>query len=182
MKGSSGRLLVVTGPPGAGKSTVARLLADRYDPSVLVEGDKFFDFLATGAIEPWLPESNEQNEVVTRAASAAAGEYARGGFTTVYNGIVGPWFLATFAAGTGLQRLDYVVLLPSVERCLHGVQTRIDHGFTDEPATHKMHAEFANATIDARHVLDPPEDPALVADVIALALDAGTYTYEVVSA
>ena len=71
MTGQSGRLVVISGPPGAGKSTVARLLADRYDPSALVEGDAFFAFLARGAIEPWLPESNEQNEVVTRAAGSS---------------------------------------------------------------------------------------------------------------
>ena len=49
-----GFLLIVSGPPGAGKSTVSRRLADSFDPSVLVEGDAFFGFLASGAIQPWL--------------------------------------------------------------------------------------------------------------------------------
>jgi hypothetical protein len=106
-------LLVVTGPPAAGKSTVARLVTDRFEPSALVEGDAFFAFLARGAIEPWLPQSADQNEVVIQAAATAAGRYAAGGITTVYDGVVGPWFLPTFAAASGLEALDYVVLLPS---------------------------------------------------------------------
>jgi energy-coupling factor transporter ATP-binding protein EcfA2 len=70
-----GSLLIVTGPPGAGKSTVAKLLADSMPRSVLVEGDAFFGFLANGAIDPWLPESHEQNTVVTKAAGKATGEW-----------------------------------------------------------------------------------------------------------
>jgi dephospho-CoA kinase len=69
-------LLVVTGPPGAGKSAVTRVLADRFEPSVVVEGDAFFAFLARGAVPPWLPESNAQNEIVAEAAASAAGRYA----------------------------------------------------------------------------------------------------------
>ena len=53
-----GSLLIVTGPPGAGKSTVAKLLAASMPRSVLVQGDAFFGFLANGAIDPWLPESH----------------------------------------------------------------------------------------------------------------------------
>lgn len=175
-------LLIVTGPPGAGKSTVAAILASRVEPSVLVAGDDFFGFLARGAIPPWQPESDRQNEVVT----AAAGRFVAGGFETVYDGVVGPWFLRTFAVATGCEQVDYVVLLPPVERCLERVATRVGHGFTDDAATRKMHAEFAGAAVDARHVLaEPPgapgaeNTPELVADRIEAARARGALTYQV---
>jgi cytidylate kinase len=175
-----GSLLVVTGPPGAGKSSVARLLASAADRSVLVEGDAFFGFLANGAIDPWLPESNDQNTVVTRAAASAAGQFAAGGFRTVYDGVVGPWFLSTFAGSTALERLDYVILLPPADTCVRRVATRRNHGFTDEAATRKMHAEFATAAIPDRHVLlDPPGDANAVAALVHAALDRGDLTFEI---
>jgi len=147
-------LLVVTGPPGAGKSTVARLVAGRVSPSALVEGDAFFTFLDQGAIAPWLKEADAQNEIVVRAAAAAAGRFGAS-YATVYDGIIGPWFLPTFTGATALDGLHYAVLLPSVAECVARVSTRQGHGFRDEAATRQMHAEFAQACagIDQRHVL-----------------------------
>jgi energy-coupling factor transporter ATP-binding protein EcfA2 len=177
---AAGSLLVVSGPPGSGKSTVSQVLARAAPHSVLVEGDAFFAFLASGAIEPWRPESNDQNTVVTRAAASAAGAFAVGGYETVYDGVVGPWFLPTFGAATGLDRLDFVVLLPDVEVCVQRVATRKGHGFTDEPATRWMHAQFANAIVADRHVLrDPPAGIEAVAALIASAHEAGELAHPI---
>ncbi len=145
-------LLIVTGPPGAGKSTVSAMLAVRLSPSVLVEGDQFFGFLAEGAIEPWLPESRFQNGIVTEAAASATGRFAAH-YDTIYDGVVGPWLLPTFVSVTGLAELDYAILLPPVDVCVSRVRARTGHGFSDEAATHKMHTEFDGASIDRRHVL-----------------------------
>ena len=162
-----GSLLIVSGPPGAGKSTVALLIAERFERSVLVEGDAFFGFLAAGAIEPWRSESHHQNEVVTEVAARATGTFVRGGYDTVYDGVVGPWFLPTFAAGTGLEQLDYVVVLPPLEASLERVASRVGHGFADLEATASMHRQFADAVIDDRHLIcDDDADPDAIASII----------------
>ena len=149
-----GSLLVVTGPPGAGKSTVAEELARSIGSSVLVEGDAFFRFLRNDAIDPWLPEANDQNTTVTQAAGSAAGRFAQGGLHTVYDGVIGPWFLDVFLASTGLANLDYVVLLPPAETCVERVLIRENHGFTDVAAARHMHDQFASRRPEARHILD----------------------------
>jgi cytidylate kinase len=175
-----GSLLVITGPPGAGKSTVAQAVAAAADHSVLVEGDAFFAFLRNGRIDPWLAGSNEQNTIVTEAAAAAAGRFTLGGYATVYDGVIGPWFLETFAKATGLDSFEYAILLPSVELCVKQVAERTGHGFTDEAATRKMHKEFADARIARRHVLDDPWDSVdSVVERVTAAIGRGDLRYQV---
>jgi hypothetical protein len=141
-------------------------------------GRHLLAFLDQGAIPPWLPESNAQNDVVTRAAAAATGQYARGGLTTVYEGVVGPWFLPTFLETTGLDSLHYAVLFPTVEVCLERVATRVGHGFDDEPATRKMHAEFERAAIAPRHLLRGAGGAEATANQLLARLRAGDLHYE----
>jgi hypothetical protein len=115
---------------------------------------------------------------VIRAAARSAGEYVRGGYATIYDGVLGPWFLPTFAAATGVESLDYVILLPSADRCVEHVRTRVGHGFSDEAATRKMHKEFATAVVDERHVLRDPSDGVLeVCEHILAGLTDGVFVY-----
>jgi cytidylate kinase len=156
-------LLIVTGPPGAGKSTVSELLAEHFDPCALVRGDTFFGFVTRGYIDPWLPESHEQNEVVTRATATAAGRFATGGYTTIFDGMVGPWFLPTFLSYSGLASVHYAILLPDLDTCLARVRDREGHGFRDEAVTGQMHESFATSRIDTRHVVAGNGDASAIA-------------------
>jgi cytidylate kinase len=145
--------ILVTGPPGAGKSTVAALVAEAFPIVALVPGDAFFAFWSRGFVEPWLPESRAQNETILSATGAAVGAYSRGGCQVVYDGVLGPWLLPAFLAGAGSVSAHYVVLLPPVQVCLARVAGRLDHPFGDPAATRQMHGEFARADVDPRHLI-----------------------------
>jgi adenylate kinase family enzyme len=68
------RVLIVPGAPGAGKTTVARLLAARSERAVHLESDAFFHFIRSGYVEPWKPEAHAQNTTVMRIVAATAAE------------------------------------------------------------------------------------------------------------
>ena len=166
-------LLIVSGPPGAGESTVARLLSKMLNPSALVVGDDFFGFIDQGFVAPWTTEAHYQNEVVVGAAAAAVGRLAAGGYTVTYDGVIGPWFLDRFGVATGLAQLHYVALLPPMNVCVERVGSRRGHGFTDLGATRHMYRDFAGARIDERHLITSLNSAELVKTKIHELLLAG---------
>jgi cytidylate kinase len=170
-------LIVVTGPPGAGKSTVAELLVGRFELSALVAGDAFFAMVDRGFIDPWTEAAHRQNEVVIAAAGAAAGRLAEGGYTVVFDGVIGPWFLDAFVAATGLGEVQYVILLPPEHVCLQRVGSRVGHGFSDPDAARHMYGEFAGAARTGLHVVRSTDSPDLIATTITDLLKTGTLRF-----
>ncbi|HEY8948640.1 MAG TPA: AAA family ATPase [Rhizomicrobium sp.] len=155
----AGSVLILTGPPGAGKSTVADILARQSEgPAVHLHTDDFYDrYIKSGYVLPWLPESQKQNETVTRAIAAAACAYAEGGYLTIIDGIVGPWFLMPFreaAAATNVP-LHYVVLRPaSADITFARVQARGTHGLKAEGPVHDLFRQFSDLGALEKHAFD----------------------------
>ena len=140
----TGRLLLLTGSPGCGKTTVAPLVADRHEPSVCLDLDWFFAKLRRGAIEPWREEAHTQNRVVLHAAAEAVAAFADGGYFTVAEGILYPFMLDLFAAACEPHgvTVHYAVLRAPIGVVQQRVQDR-----TVEP-------EHAGALADAAVVDD----------------------------
>lgn len=116
-----GRMIVLTGAPGTGKTTAAALLAAQSDRkrSVHLHTDDLYHGLVKGALPPYLPGADEQNLVVIEAFLAAAKRFAWGGYEVIVDGIVGPWFLEPWlrTAEEGVE-VHYLVLRAGKEETL----------------------------------------------------------------
>lgn len=152
MLGCKGEILILTGPPGAGKTTVAAALARTSGSSkVHLHADDFWRSIGNGAVPPHLPESDAQNRVVMDVLSRAASAYAEGGYFVILDGIIGPWFLSPF------QRLQvpihYVVLRPPLDTAIRRCRRRGGETLADPAAITLLHQQFDGLGSLETHVL-----------------------------
>ena len=148
----AGEIVVLSGPPGSGKSTVGRALARRWPRAVHIHTDDFYRWIVSGYVAPWLPEAHGQNIVAMEAMAQAADRFAEGGYVVVVDGIVGPWFLEPWR--TRRRPVSYVVLRPSLEVAEHRAATRKDHALQDLSVVALMHQAFEDLGPLEPHAID----------------------------
>jgi hypothetical protein len=133
----------------AGKSTVARLLASRFERGVHLEGDFFRRSVVSGredmSPDP-SPEALEQLRLRYRLAAAAADAYVEAGFTVALDDVVGGPLLIEYQAMIGSRPCHVVVLLPSAEAISVRENGREDKGYVGGWTVEPHYAGFVETT------------------------------------
>jgi hypothetical protein len=154
---SGGAVVIITGPPGAGKTTVAGAVAARSArPAVHLHSDDFYRYIRSGYIEPYLPQAQEQNRVVVGVLADAALGYAAGGYLVLLDGIIGPWFLGPFRdrGHRAAVPLHYLVLRPELGQTLRRARGRSERQLHESGPIRGLHRQFSQLGDLEGHVLD----------------------------
>jgi hypothetical protein len=133
----------------AGKSTLARLLASRFERGVHLEGDFFRRSVVSGRQEMTpdpLPKAIEQLRLRYRLAAAAADGYFAAGFTVALEDVVAGPLLGEYRTMIRSRPCHVVVLLPSVETVAAREAGREEKGYAGAWTIEGHRCDFVRET------------------------------------
>ena len=180
---SPGEVVIVSGPPGSGKSTVSAALAESVELGVHLESDWFFRWIRSGFVPLHLPASHTQNTAVTDVVTDAAAGYAQAGYLVVWDGIVGPWFLDRVVARLAARGVRVRYLVVRAERRTALARVRERDGTTEVSGAEVMWDQFADLGELESHVVSGEGEPgevfgrcpaALAGDGLVLGVDVSS--------
>lgn len=153
------RIVIVSGPPGAGKSTVARRLSRQASGPLAmhIHTDDIYIYVTKGFVPPWKPEAMAQNITLMDAMAAQAAICARGGYEVFIDGIVGSWFFDPWLSAARTHDIDlrYVLLRPDLATATARATARTAQGaMTDPVVVEQMWMAFHDFAVDPEHVVD----------------------------
>jgi tRNA uridine 5-carbamoylmethylation protein Kti12 len=171
-----GPVIIVSGAPGVGKSTVSRLVAAAFDRSVHLQIDDLLASVVSGWVDPNLPEAEEQNETIGAVLAVSAMRFAENGYATVVDGYLFPDGVDGLAAACAARDLSchYAVLTADLDTCWARASNRGEGRWPLEfQPFEAVHARFAGLDLHERHFVEATGSPETARDAVLSAFRTG---------
>ncbi len=138
-------VILITGPMGAGKSSVSNALAKKFERSAVIEVDKLRGMIKEGYVmpSPYTEESALQLSLSVKNACDIANNFLEKGFNVIIDGIVGRKLLEQYSNFLKGKNFKAFLLLPSPEALLARFDDRGSYEELRERTTelHKIFSE-----------------------------------------
>lgn len=113
--------LIISGVPGAGKTTVSRLVAARFPRAARLDGDAMNELIVTGRVGPVSEPADEaQRQLLLRARNlcSLANNFTEAGFVPIIDHVVPDREVLAFMVARIVARpIMFVMLAPPLDVC-----------------------------------------------------------------
>lgn len=144
-------IYIITGPPGVGKSTISKKIAELKNRSVVIEGDDIYHQVVGGYVQAW----KEGNHLKTfwKVCINTIKTYLENGFDVVFNYIVTPENLKLIKTKFEKCTIKFVVLLVDENTLLLRDKERPEDCQMKERCVTLLNS-FKNGKYDIKNILD----------------------------
>jgi len=137
------QIILITGPAGAGKTSVSKALAEKFERSVVINVDQLRWMVIGGYIRPW-PWNEEvkiQTSLGVKNACMLANNFFEAGFNVIIDDVIGKSFFKLYSEFLLGKPVKTFLLLPNLEALLKRFDER---GVDDElrKRTPELHEKF----------------------------------------